>query len=760
MLRTLVIMPDGRSLSSGIGQENAIQSMTFTQCVNDGAELTLGSVCANMVQLQLITPAGGLSLNAGDEITVYKVDDTDTRHLLGLFTVEKPTRSSANAMNITAYDRVTWLDKDLSKWLAGLDGWPYGLLEFSKLVCSACGLTLVNEEIPNGNHQVQKFSASGITGRQLIRWAGELAGRFCRANPDGTLEFAWYEPAQISIGAKVKYDSVQDAAVAILEDVPQGERLHAVTQIEAVGTGTDKITLYHRSRNLFNKNSDDNTYKLYYKASLDEFSGGSREYIGVDILDIWHILNKTDKSKKITLSFDLKTDVAGPVTVYTLGGYQIYLGIAAGDTSARIQATAEWQRFTITRTIKTVYNINDPNGDACRLSFYGTYGTGAIPHVKNIQFEISDVETEYVPYAGRDYTLQLPEPVYSGSFDWNTGLLTGDAPLQLEPIALDALEGMNILVSDCGNTSVSYGQEGFYQGSLSFEDYETAPMEKVQLRTTETDVGAVYPDAQEGNTYILSGNFLVDTTSAASMEELAQSIYEQLQGVQYTPCKVTVPAQLSLNAGQTVSITDANGKTVTAYIMKRTMAGQRDTLECTGSHRRDSTTAVNNSTYKVLSGRVLELSKNVEGLHLKNADVDGRMAALSVTVEGIGTQVEKQQSDVEGALSRVTAMEQTAEDVSIQVKSIQENGVSKVETATGYTFGEDGLHIRKTGEEMENRMDHTGMYVERSGEVILQANNQGVQATDVTVRNYLVVGEHARFEDYGEGRTACFWLGG
>jgi len=505
MLRTLVVLPDGIELFSGIGQENAIKSMTFTQCVNDGTELTVGSVCANMVQLQLITPAGGLSLDAGDEIAVYKTDDTDTRHLLGLFTVEKPTRSSANTMQITAYDRVTWLDKDVSAWLAQLQGWPYGLLDFSKMVCEACGLTLINDDIPNANYQVQKFSAGGITGRQLIKWAAELAGCFCRANADGNLEFAWYEPAQVSVG---------------------------------------------------------------------------------------------------------------------------------GD---------------------------------------GLY---------------------------------------------------------------------------------------FYQGGLSFEDYETAPIEKVQVRTTQTDVGAVYPDIEEGNTYTVSGNFLVDTTSATLMEELAQSIHTRLQGVQYTPCKVTVPAQLSAGAGDILCITDSNGKTVTAYIMKRTMAGQHDTLECTGSYRRDSTTAVNESSFKALSGKVLELRKNVEGLYLKNADVDGRTAALSLTVDGLRTQVEKQQSDVDHALSRVTAIEQTAEAVSIQVKAIQENGVSKVETATGYTFSADGLHIRKTGEEMENRMDHTGMYVERSGEVILQANNQGVQATDVTVRNYLVVGDHARFENYGENRTACFWLGG
>ena len=77
----------------------------------------------------------------------------------------------------------------------------------------------------------------------------------------------------------------------------------------------------------------------------------------------------------------------------------------------------------------------------------------------------------------------------------------------------------------------------------------------------------------------------------------------------------------------------------------------------------------------------------------------------------------------------------------------------------GYTFDDEGLHIAKSGEQMENRLDNTGMYVTRAEETILQANDAGVVATDVKVRNYLIVGTHARFEDYPEQRTACFWLG-
>ena len=52
---------------------------------------------------------------------------------------------------------------------------------------------------------------------------------------------------------------------------------------------------------------------------------------------------------------------------------------------------------------------------------------------------------------------------------------------------------------------------------------------------------------------------------------------------------------------------------------------------------------------------------------------------------------------------------------------------------------------------------NTGLYVRRGGAMILQAGNRGVTAVDVTVGNYLIVGNHARFEDF-DGGTACFYI--
>lgn len=139
-------------------------------------------------------------------------------------------------------------------------------------------------------------------------------------------------------------------------------------------------------------------------------------------------------------------------------------------------------------------------------------------------------------------------------------------------------------------------------------------------------------------------------------------------------------------------------------------------------------------------------------------DLNEKYTSVSLDVNGINAKVAQHGSSIDGLQEQTSTLQQTANGISIQVQNIIENGVDKVTTGTGYTFKEDGLRIHKSGEEIENKLDHTGMYVTRSGETILQANNTGVIATDVTVRNYLIVGSHARFEDYEGNRTACFYL--
>ena len=332
-------------------------------------------------------------------------------------------------------------------------------------------------------------------------------------------------------------------------------------------------------------------------------------------------------------------------------------------------------------------------------------------------------------------------------------------------------------ISDDGNGNVVLQltqrllQQYYFQNGLSFEDYTVAPVQKVQLRQNEEDVGTVYPDgvSEDVNTYIITGNYLLTASTGKELLPVAQVLYEHLSTIKpYTPCKVSIPTNRLIHAGNTVKITDRNGKTITAYVMTRTQSGQRDTLECTGSARRDSSSAVNNQTFQAYMGKVLNLRADVDGLMIQNADNTGRVASLELNLGGVRATVEKQENDISGVKSTIADVKASAGEIELAVKSIKDNGVEKVSTGFGLTIDESAVQIKRAGSNMTNRLDERGMKIIRGeGEnqtVMLKADADGVIATDVSVRNYLLVGDHARFENYSSGgdsaRTACFWMEG
>ena len=125
--------------------------------------------------------------------------------------------------------------------------------------------------------------------------------------------------------------------------------------------------------------------------------------------------------------------------------------------------------------------------------------------------------------------------------------------------------------------------------------------------------------------------------------------------------------------------------------------------------------------------------------------------------------VDKVESRLGEVVETSTTLKRDTESLTLEVDRLIENGVDRVETKTGYRFDHEGLHISKSGEEMTNILDNTGMRVMRDNDEILVANHKGVDAVNLHAKTYLIVGEgdgRSRFEDYGEDRTGCYWIGG
>ena len=190
MEKNLIVLDDGREFGADV-----ICQLKFTEKVNEGKILNPGAVCPNVLEAELFAPGGNLHIPVGSDLVFYKIMD-GSRQKIGLFTVADAVYTSPNRYLVTAQDRLSWLDKDLTAWVDSLDGWPYSMQTFAQMVCDACGVHLLPGYFTNGEWPVHRFTVVNITGKKLMRWVGELSCRFCRATPDGDISLDWYTEAE------------------------------------------------------------------------------------------------------------------------------------------------------------------------------------------------------------------------------------------------------------------------------------------------------------------------------------------------------------------------------------------------------------------------------------------------------------------------------------------------------------------------------------------------------------------------------------
>ncbi len=182
----------------------------------------------------------------------------------------------------------------------------------------------------------------------------------------------------------------------------------------------------------------------------------------------------------------------------------------------------------------------------------------------------------------------------------------------------------------------------YYADSLSYEDYAVKAIEKVQIRQSDSDVGVIYPDSTTAtNTYAVQGNLLLTTGTEANLKTVAQNLYNVLKSVTYTPCKVSVPSSSGLACGQIVHVKDARGREFDTYLMSATISSGKASFESVGSASRESSSAVNNQSYKNLTGKMLEIKTSVDGLEVKASDLTGKYTDLKATVDGLSSEVKK-----------------------------------------------------------------------------------------------------------------------
>ena len=263
--------------------------------------------------------------------------------------------------------------------------------------------------------------------------------------------------------------------------------------------------------------------------------------------------------------------------------------------------------------------------------------------------------------------------------------------------------------------------------SCEYEDFVTNVIDKVQIRQEDGDIGAI--SGSGDNCYIVQDNFLTYGKTPEELSGICDTLYSNIIGISYIPFTATVPGNPCVEIGDRI-IVSSRTKEVESYVLQRTLTGiqsLKDTFESKG---------------------VQEYEEKVNSAQKDIRQLKGKTNVLKRTVEETISRV----SDIEKGYSEIR---QTSEKVSIEVsKNTEELG------KMSYEFSSENMTIEKDGSQMKTVISEDGMKVYKDGNEMLTANNQGVDAVNLHAKTYLIVGKNSRFEDYGDNRTGCFWIGG
>lgn len=149
---------------------------------------------------------------------------------------------------------------------------------------------------------------------------------------------------------------------------------------------------------------------------------------------------------------------------------------------------------------------------------------------------------------------------------------------------------------------------------ITYQNYDVKTIDKVVCREDSDAIGAIYGTGS--NAYIIEGNFLLFGKNAEQMAVVAESVYQLVQGITYTPAKITSVAMPWLECGDLICVySDKN--VIYTYILEKTFKGLQITSDTYTSRqnagRNEQVTGINTSIIQ-LRGKANKLVRDIDSL--------------------------------------------------------------------------------------------------------------------------------------------------
>ena len=491
---------------------------------------------------------------------------------------------------------------------------------------------------------------------------------------------------------------------------------------------------------------------------------------------------KDDTNSVILTCYDLLLPAMTPYTAVIdftpIEGYDI-----TGNDPSYVSAPAMTAgRYTITAaddTQDTAYlwvTATGPDGAACNFIFgYSSYSAEIINALQTGNYlDINGAFNEGTyEFTAEEFIITLAEPIrvtlgkYLQAICDHLGITLATPTFTNSEVPIDE-EKYN---ADYTIRDVLTEIAQAAAGTIAIKDdelyvlYPTATEKKVEPSNLKAiEIGELYGpvnsvvlsrNPQEDNIYKrdeaaekiceikIENNQLMDS----HREDFIEGIYNALYGLTYYPHEVESFGIGILDICDLFTIETLDGNTYTALHLTGSMEITQGLIETT----KGTAPAATETDYKAASKTDRVINKTIL-----------RVDKQEQEIQALVTTTTNQKNELTGQIENLTkTVEQkiTADDVQILISKTVE-GITSITTTKGYTFSDDGLHIKDSGAEMENTIDHTGMYVDRDEDNILTANHEGVDAINLRARQFFIIGDNSRLENYEKKRTACFYIGG
>ena len=276
--------------------------------------------------------------------------------------------------------------------------------------------------------------------------------------------------------------------------------------------------------------------------------------------------------------------------------------------------------------------------------------------------------------------------------------------------------------------------------SVKYEDFACQKVTKVQIRKSENDIGAVYPDTEiteNDNSYILQDNFLVYGMGADDLETVARNLYEVIKVVKYRPYNCEKIGNPCLSLGEAVNVYTAK-EIIESYVLSRTYKGIQqptDTISASGKSPKysEQVNGINKSIIQ-LRGKTNELERTVEetrseikdvesGLDTKITQTAGKIELESTRAQGVETDLAAAISVQADQIKLKVSKGDVSSQLSVESGQVSISGNRFVLDSTNFSISYDGKVTAKS-------IDITG------GTINLQSASQDYSTIVLNYSNY------------------------